>query len=106
MVITMTFKVRYSLLYAVTVAIAMFIMPVIYHLMHYHQFAVEKFLLTTKKYVLIVIVCVMLAYVTRSRIGIGFQVTNSDSYGLASLHFILIFLRFLRHSQEMSFGGT
>ena len=40
-------------LYAMTVATVMFIMPVIHHLMHYRQFDVEKFLLTTKKYVLI-----------------------------------------------------
>lgn len=48
-------------LYAVTVATAMFIMPVIHHSTHYRQFDVEKFLLAL-----------------RSRIGIRFQITNSN----------------------------
>jgi hypothetical protein len=48
-------------LYAVTVATAMFILPVIFHARHYHKLDVERFLLRTKQYVLIGIVCVMLA---------------------------------------------
>ncbi|MGA7604273.1 MAG: hypothetical protein WCE33_14445, partial [Nitrososphaeraceae archaeon] len=48
-------------LYAVTVATVMFVMPVIHHLIHYHQFDVEKFLLKTKKYTLIGIFCIMVA---------------------------------------------
>ena len=35
-------------LYSVTVATAMFIMPVIHHFMRYHHFDIERFLLTTK----------------------------------------------------------
>ncbi|MGI0044951.1 MAG: hypothetical protein ACRD47_14695, partial [Nitrososphaeraceae archaeon] len=93
-------------LYAVTVAIAMFIMPVIYHLMHYHRFDVEKFLLTTKRYVLIGIICVMLAMYLGLGLALDSKLPIQISYGLASLPFILIFLRFLRHSQEISFGET
>ena len=36
-------------LYAVTMATAMFIMPVIYHISHYRKFDVERYLFSTKK---------------------------------------------------------
>src|SRR5215475_1082395 len=48
-------------LYAVTVATAMFIMPVIYHISSYLRFDVERFLHRSRQYVLIGIICVMLA---------------------------------------------
>jgi membrane protein YdbS with pleckstrin-like domain len=47
-------------LYAVTVATAMFIMPVIYHMSRYRQFDVERFVFKTKEYVLGGIICIML----------------------------------------------
>ena len=62
-------------LYAVTTATAMFIMPVVHHMMHYRKFDVEKYLLTTKKYTLIGIICVML-HVLRSRVIIEFQIAD------------------------------
>ena len=84
-------------LYAVTVATAMFIMPVIHHLMHYRQFDVEKFLLTTKKYVLIGIVCVMLAMYLGLGLALDSKLPSQISYGLASLPFIFIFFQLLKH---------
>ena len=48
-------------LYSVTVATAMFIMPVIFHASHYRQLDVERVLFRTKRYVMIGIICVMLA---------------------------------------------
>jgi glucose-6-phosphate-specific signal transduction histidine kinase len=93
-------------LYAVTAATAMFIMPVIFHSAHYHRFDVEKFLLVTKGYVLIGIVCVTLAIYLGLRLASDSKLPIQISYGLASLPFILIFLRFLRYSQEISFKGT
>ena len=78
-------------LYAVTTATAMFIMPVVYHMMHYRKFDVDKYLLTTKKYTLIGIICVMRAMY----LGLGFSMNSKlqteIAYGLASLPFIIIF---------------
>src|SRR6478752_9851384 len=48
-------------LYAVTVATAMFVMPVIYHASNYRRLDVERFLFRAKRYVMIGIICVMLA---------------------------------------------
>jgi len=81
---------RVAALYAVTVATAMFIMPVIHHLMHYHQFDVEKFLLR-----LIGIVCVMLAMYLGPGLALDSKLPIQISYGLASLPFIFISLDFL-----------
>ena len=43
-------------LYAVTVATAMFVMPIIYHMSRYRQFDVETFVFRTKEYTLIGII--------------------------------------------------
>jgi hypothetical protein len=93
-------------LYAVTVATAMFIMPVIHHSTHYRQFDVEKFLLVTKEHVLIGIVCVMLAMYLGLGLALDSKLPIQISYSMASLPFIFIFLRFLSHGQEISFDGT
>jgi hypothetical protein len=47
-------------LYAVTVATVMFIMPVIHHSTHYRHFDVDRFLLITKEYVVMGIICIMI----------------------------------------------
>jgi len=78
-------------LYAVTVATAMFIMPVIHHSTHYRQFDVEKFLLVTKGHVLIGYCLRNACHVPRSRIGIGFQVTNSNFIWFGFFAFYLYF---------------
>jgi len=90
-------------LYAVTVATAMFIMPVIFHASHYRKFDVERFLFRTKEPVLIGIICVMLAMY----LGLGLALTSKlpvqIAYGLASLPFIIIIIilfRFFRRTRE------
>jgi Family of unknown function (DUF6328) len=88
-------------LYAVTVATAMFILPVIFHASHYRKLDVERFLLRNKQYVLIGIFCVMLAMY----LGLGLLLTSKlpgeIAYGLASLPFIIIIIfRFLRRTRE------
>ena len=65
-------------LYAVTVATAMFIMPVIFHASHYRQLDVERFLFRTKQ------ICSdryhlrNASYVLGFRTGFEFQATSSD----------------------------
>jgi len=81
-------------LYAVAVATAMFILPVIFHASHYRKLDVERFLLRTRQYVLIGIVCVMLAMY----LGLGLLLTpklpNPIAYSLGSLPFITIIILF------------
>jgi hypothetical protein len=86
-------------LYAVTVATVMFIMPVIHHSTHYRQFDVERFLLITKEYVIIGIICVMFTMYLGLGLALNSKLPIQIAYGSASLPFIFIFLRFFRHKQ-------
>jgi hypothetical protein len=83
-------------LYAVTAATAMFIMPVVHHLTHYRKFDVEIFLLTTKKYTLIGIICVMLAMYLSLGLSLNSKLPTEIAYSLASLPFIFIFFWFIK----------
>ena len=85
-------------LYAVTTATAMFIMPVIYHMIHYQKFDVEKYLLATKKYTLIGIICVMIAMYLGLGLSLNSKLPTEIAYGIASLPFIFIFVRFHRYT--------
>jgi hypothetical protein len=86
-------------LYAVTVATVMFIMPVIHHSTHYRQFDVERFLLITKEYVIIGIICMMFTMYLGLGLALNSKVPIQIAYGSASLPFIFIFFRFIRHKQ-------
>jgi hypothetical protein len=79
-------------LYAVTAATAMFIMPVIYHLKHYRRFNVDRFILTSKKYTVTGIICVMLAMYLGLGLSLNSELPIEIAYGLALLPFIFIFI--------------
>jgi hypothetical protein len=85
-------------LYAMTVATVMFVMPVIYHLIHYRQFDVEKFLLKIKKYTLIGIFCIMVAMYLGLGLALDSKLQMEIAYSLASLPFIFIFIRFSKYA--------
>jgi hypothetical protein len=85
-------------LYTVTAATVMFIMPVVHHLTHYRKFDVEIFLLTTRKYTLIGIICVMLAMYLGLSLSLNSELLTELAYGLALLPFIFIIVRFYRYS--------
>ena len=83
-------------LYAVTTATAMFIMPVVYHMIHYQKLNVEKYLLATKKYTLIGIICVMIAMYLGLGLSLNSKLPTEIAYGIASLPFIFILLLFIK----------
>jgi hypothetical protein len=85
-------------LYAVTVATVMFIMPVIHHSTHYHQLDVESFLSTTKGYTMLGIFCIMVAMYLSLGLVLNSKLPVQIAYGLASLPFIFIFLRFFKQT--------
>ena len=93
-------------LYAVAVATVVFVMPVIYHSIHYRQFDVERFLLITKEHVIIGIICVMFTMYLGLGLALNSKVPILIAYGSASLPFIFIFLRFIRHNQAISIDRT
>ena len=93
-------------LYAVTTATAMFIMPVVYHMMHYRKLDVDKYLLAAKKYTLIGIICIMLAMYLGLGLSMNSKLQTEFAYGLASLPFIIIFVRFYRYSPTVIIEGT
>lgn len=86
-------------LYAATVATVMFIMPVIHHSTHYRQFDVERFLLITKEYVVMGIICIMFTMYLGLGLALNSKLPIQIAYGSASLPFIFIFLRFYKHKQ-------
>jgi hypothetical protein len=87
-------------LYAVTVATAMFIMPVIHHMGRYRQFDVERFVFKTKEYVLIGIICIMVAMYLGLGLAFNSKVPDWIAYSLASFPFIFIFFQLFRYMRE------
>lgn len=84
-------------LYAVTVATAMFIMPLIYHISSYRQLDVERFLFRAKTPVLIGIICVMLAMYLGLGLALSSKLPIQIAYSLPSFPFIFMFFEFFRH---------
>jgi hypothetical protein len=87
-------------LYAVTVATAMFIMPVIFHAIHYRKLDVERFLLRTKERVLIGIFCVMLAMYLGLGLALDSKLPVEIAYSLPTFPLIFIGFEFFRHMHE------
>ena len=85
-------------LYAVAVATGIFAMPVIYHSTHYHQLDVNRLLLTTKGHAMIGIFCLMVAMYLGLGLALNSKLPILIAYGLASLPFIFIFLRFFKQT--------
>src|SRR5262249_48065696 len=84
-------------LYAVTVATAMLIIPVIYHFSNYHRLDVERFLSRSRQYAVIGAICIMLAMYLVLGLLLNSKLPLQTAYGLSSLPFIFILFRFLRH---------
>ena len=93
-------------LYAVTTATVMFIMPVVHHMMHYRKFDVEKYHITTKKYTLTGIICVMLAMYLGLGLSLNSKLPTEIAYGAASLPFVTIFVWYLRHTFKITSDGN
>ena len=74
----------------------MFIMPVIYHTSTYRKLDVEKFLSRSRKYVLIGIICVMLAMYLILGLALNSKLPIQIAYSLASLPFIFLSIEFFR----------
>ena len=93
-------------LYAVTVATAMFIMPVIYHISNYRRLDVERFLSRTKQYVLIGIICILLAMYLALGLALNSKVPIPIAYSLASLPFIFIVIEFFNEPSSSSIKSS
>ena|SRR5437764_1466029 len=83
-------------LYAVTVATAMFILPVIYHASSYRQLDVERFLSRTKKPVLIGIICIALVMYLGLGLALNSKLPVQIAYSFASFPSLFIFYEFFK----------
>jgi hypothetical protein len=83
-------------LYAVTVATAMFILPIIYHASSYRQLDVERFLSRTKKPVLIGIICIALVMYLGLGLALNSKLPVQIAYSLASFPSLFIFYEFFK----------
>ena len=79
-------------LYALTVATAMFIIPLIYHIRNFRRFQVDRFLFRSKQYVLIGIIGVMLAMYLGLGLALNSKLPFQTAYSLPSFPFIFIFV--------------
>jgi len=87
-------------LYCVAVATTMFIMPVIHHTTHYRKFDVDRFVFRTKKYVMIGIICVMLAMYLSLGLVLNSKLPILIAYSLVSFPFIFVAFRFFRDTRR------
>jgi hypothetical protein len=83
-------------LYAATVATAMFILPVIYHMNHYRKFDVERFLLRNKRCHQVGITCVMIAMYLGLGLALNSKLPIQFAYSLPSFPFIFILFELIR----------
>ena len=81
-------------LYAMAVSTAMFVTPVIYHTSHYRKFKVDIFVFKTKQYVMIGIICVLLAMYLSLALVLDSKLPIMVAYSLASFPFIFVFFDF------------
>src|SRR5215469_12852830 len=87
-------------LYAMAVSTAMFVTPVIYHTSHYRKFKVNIFVFKTKQYVMIGIICVMLAMYLSLALVLDSKLPILVAYSLASFPFIFVFFRFFKDTRK------
>jgi hypothetical protein len=79
-------------LYAVTVAVSMFMASVIYHTGHYLKFNVERFLFRTKLYGRIGIASVMIAMYLGLGLALNSKLSFEIAFAVASSPFVIIIL--------------
>jgi hypothetical protein len=72
--------------------------PVIYHMISYRQFDVDRFLFRTKEYAMIGIICIMLAMYLGLGLALNSRIPVQIAYSLAFVSFHLYFLSILRHT--------
>ena len=77
-------------LYSVTISTAFFILPVIYHLRHYHIFNIEKFLLISKRYLLIGVVGLFITFYFGLAIALDSAISTYGAFGLALVPFAIV----------------
>jgi hypothetical protein len=87
-------------LYALTVATSMFIVPIIYHVSNYRSFDVERYLSRSKLYVLIGIICLMLAVYLILGLTFNSKLPVLIAYSLPALPIMCIFFIFIRHIRK------
>jgi uncharacterized protein DUF6328 len=86
--------------YAVTVATSMFIVPIIYHMSNYRWFDVERNLSRSKQYVLIGIICLLLAVYLILGLTLNSKLPALIAYSLAALPIMFIFFIFMRNIRK------
>jgi|SRR5215472_2104622 len=87
-------------LYSVVVSTTMFIMPVIYHTNHYRKFDVDRFVFRTRRYIMIGIICIMLAMYLSLGLVLDSKLPTLIAYSLASFPFIFVAFRFFRDTRR------
>jgi Family of unknown function (DUF6328) len=81
-------------LYSITIAISLFVMPVIYHHLQYPYSDLEKFKERSHKFMIFGLIPVGLTLYLALEIALSFTVSREIAFGLAAIPFLLVYLLF------------
>jgi hypothetical protein len=81
-------------LYSITIAISLFVMPVIYHHLQYPYSDLEKFKERSHKFMIFGLIPAGLTLYLALEIALSFTVSREIAFGLAAIPFLLVYLLF------------
>jgi hypothetical protein len=81
-------------LYSITIAISLFVMPVIYHHLQYPYRDLEKFKERSHKFMIFGLIPAGLTLYLALEIALSFTVGREIAFGLAAIPFLLVYLLF------------
>jgi hypothetical protein len=81
-------------LYSITIAISLFVMPVIYHHMQYPYRDLEKFKERSHKFMIFGLIPAGVTLYLALEIALSFTVGREVAFGLAAIPFLLVYLLF------------
>ncbi|MDQ3887878.1 MAG: DUF6328 family protein [Thermoproteota archaeon] len=81
-------------LYSITIAISLFVMPVIYHHLQYPYRDLEKFKERSHKFMIFGLIPAGLTLYLALEIALSFTVSREAAFGLAAIPFLLVYVLF------------
>jgi hypothetical protein len=81
-------------LYSITIAISLFVMPVIYHHLQYPYRDLEKFKERSHKFMIFGLIPFGLTLYLALEIALSFTVSREIAFGLAAIPFLLVYVLF------------
>ena len=81
-------------LYSITIAVSLFVMPVIYHHLQYPSKNLEKYKERSHKFIIFGLIPAGVTLYLALEIALSFTVSREVSFGLAAIPFLLVYILF------------